>query len=208
MILSDRDIKEYLKNGKLAIENMDEENIQAGWVDLTLGNEFRLFKATSQPYIDVKSPENETEKIEIKDNENFIIHPGEFVLGQIREKIKIPSDLAAYVDGRSSLGRIGLVVHVTSGFVDPGYKGPVTLELSNLGHLPVTLYPLMRVAAIAFMQITGEAGVYGSKKASPIHPEEKVDLGHFNSPTSEPSKLSEDWEVEIFKRVQNNKKNL
>jgi dCTP deaminase len=174
MILSDRDIKEYLKRGKLVIEDLDEANIQAGWVDLTLGNEFRLFKTTSQPYIDVRSPENETEKIEIK-NENFIIHPGEFVLGQINEKIKIPDDLAAYVDGRSSLGRIGLVVHVTSGFVDPGFSGKLVLEMTNVGKMPIAIHPGMRICKLVFFTLSSPAEKpYYMRKDAKYHGQDSV----------------------------------
>lgn len=155
MILSDRDIKEYLKSGKLVIENLDEERIQAGWVDLTLGNEFRVFKTTSQPYIDVKDPTDHTEKITV--NEKFIMHPGEFVLGQVNEKIKIPDDLAAYVDGRSSLGRLGLVVHVTSGFVDPGFSGRLVLEMTNVGKMPLAIHPNMRICKLVFFKLSSKA---------------------------------------------------
>lgn len=157
MILSDRDIKKYLKDKKLVIEGLNEENIQAAWVDLSLGKEFRLFKTTSQPYIDIKSPTDHTEKITIKENEPFIIHPGEFILGQIKEKIKIPSDLAAYVDGRSSLGRIGLVVHVTSGFVDPGFAGNLVLEMTNVGKMPIAIHPGMRICKLVFFKLSSEA---------------------------------------------------
>jgi len=184
MILSDRDIKEYLKKGKLVVEDLDEENIQAGWIDLSLGNEFRLFKTTSQPYIDIKSPTDHTEKIEIKENEPFIIHPGEFVLGQIREKIKIPSDLAAYVDGRSSLGRIGLVVHVTSGFVDPGFSGHLVLEMTNVGKMPIAIHPGMRICKLVLFKLSSEAEKpYYMRKDAKYHGQDGVS----------PSKIHEEF---------------
>src|SRR3989344_6894331 len=157
MILSDRDIKIYLKSKKLVIEGFDEKNIQAGWVDLTLSNDFRLFKTTSQPYIDVANPKNHTESIRVDDGKQFILHPGEFVLAQTDEKISIPADLAAYVDGRSSLGRLGIVVHVTSGFVDPGFSGKLVLELTNVGKMPVALYPGMRICKIALHKLSSPA---------------------------------------------------
>ena len=93
--------------------------------------------------------------------------------------------------------------HWRAGFVDPGYKGPITLELSNLGHLPVALYPLTRVAAIAFIKVTGKAKLYHEKLASPVHPNESIELGHFFSPTSEQSKLNQDWEMEVFREIKN-----
>jgi dCTP deaminase len=175
MILSDRDIKKYLAEKKLVIEGLNEENIQAGWVDLTLGNQFRLFKTTAQPYIDVKSPKDYTEKVDIKDDEHFIIHPGEFVLGQISEKIKIPADLAAYVDGRSSLGRIGLVVHVTSGFVDPGFAGYLVLEMTNVGKMPIALHPSMKICKLVFFTLSSPAEKpYFMRKDAKYHGQDGV----------------------------------
>ncbi len=175
MILSDRDIKKYIADKKLVIEGLNEENIQAAWVDLTLGSEFRLFKTTSQPYIDVKSPKDYTEKIELKQGDNFIIHPNEFVLGQISEKINIPSDLAAYVDGRSSLGRIGLVVHVTSGFVDPGFAGYLVLEMTNVGKMPIALYPGMKICKLVFFALSSPAEKpYFMRKDAKYHGQEGV----------------------------------
>src|SRR3989344_5776627 len=153
MILSDKDIKVYLKSKKLIIEGFDEKNIQAGWVDLSLGNEFRLFKSTSQPYIDVANPKNQTD-----------------------EKIKIPSDLAAYVDGRSSLGRLGLVVHVTSGFVDPGFAGRLVLEMTNVGKIPLAIYPKMRICKLVFFKLSSEAErPYSSRKDAKYQDQENVD---------------------------------
>ena len=156
MILSDRDIKEALMSGKIVVENLPDERIQAGWVDLSLGNEFRMFKATSQPYIDVRDPTDHTESIVI-DDKPFIMHPNEFVLGQVRERIKLPNDIAAYVDGRSSLGRIGIVVHVTSGFVDPGFSGRLVLEMTNVGKMPVALHAGMRICKLVFFKLSSPA---------------------------------------------------
>ncbi|MFH0832715.1 MAG: dCTP deaminase [Candidatus Aenigmatarchaeota archaeon] len=155
MILSDRDIKEYIKSGRLVVEGLKDENIQAAWVDLTLGKEFRVFKTTAKPYIDVKDPSDHTEKLTV--DGDFIMHPGEFVLGQVNEKIKIPDDLAAYVDGRSSLGRLGLVVHVTSGFVDPGFSGRLVLEMTNVGKMPIAIHPDMRICKLVFFKLSSKA---------------------------------------------------
>ena len=131
----------------------------------------------------------------------YYLHPGMLALTPTFECLAMPNDLLGILQGRSSLGRLGIIVHATAGFVDPGYKGPLTLELSNLGHLPVALYPLTRVAAIAFIKITGSVRAYDAEIASPIHPEKKIDLGHFHSPGSEPSKLHEDWEMDVFRAM-------
>lgn len=158
MILSDRDIKHYLKSGKLVIEGFDEKNINAGWVELSLGDEFRVFKTISQPYIDVRNPVDHTEAHKLND-EPFIIHPHEFVLGHTKEIIKIPSDLAAYVDGRSSLGRLGIVVHVTAGFVDPGFSGRLVLEMTNVGKMPVALHKGMKICKLVLFKLSSEAEI-------------------------------------------------
>lgn len=157
MILSDKDIREAIKNGKIGVENLPEDRVQAAWVDLSLGNEFGLFKQTSQPYIDVKKSVDHTEKIIVDDNEPFILHPDEFVLAQVKEKIRLPADMAAYIDGRSSLGRIGLVVHVTSGFVDPGFSGRLVLEMTNVGKMPVAIHPGMKICKLVFFKLTSGA---------------------------------------------------
>lgn len=175
MILSDRDLKEYLKSGKLVVEDLEDDRIQAGWLDLSLGNHFRIFKTTSQPYIDVKDPTDHTEKLTVPDDAPFIIHPGEFVLGQVKEKIKIPAELAAYVDGRSSLGRIGIVVHVTSGFVDPGFEGRLVLEMTNVGKMPVALHPGMRICKLVLFKMTSAAEVpYSFKKDAKYRDQQDV----------------------------------
>jgi dCTP deaminase len=175
MILSDRDIKKYLKSGSLVIDDLSDEQIQAGWVDLSLGNQFRMFKTTSQPYIDVKDPTDHTEKITIGENAPFIIHPGEFVLGQVKEKIMLPADLAAYVDGRSSLGRIGIVVHVTSGFVDPGFAGNLVLEMTNVGKMPVALHPGMRICKLVLFKLSSAAErPYYMRKDAKYHEQSDV----------------------------------
>lgn len=158
MILSDRDVKKYLEEGKLKIEPLEEIQIQPAWVDLRLGNEFRIFKISSVSMIDTKSPiDGYTEKIKIDDDKPFVLHPGEFVLGTVKEYIKMPDDLMGVVDGRSSLGRLGIIVHITSAGINPGWEGIFTLEMSNVGKVPVALYPGMRVCKLVLHKLTSPA---------------------------------------------------
>ena len=176
MILSDKDIREHLKSGKIKIEDLDEDRIQAAWVDLSLGNEFRIFKITSQPYIDVREATDHTEKITIDYYKHLIIHPNEFVLGAVKERISIPDDIAAYVDGRSSLGRIGLVVHVTSGYIDPGFSGRLVLEMTNVGKMPIALHTGMRICKLVFFKLSSKAEMpYHMRKDAKYHGQESVE---------------------------------
>ena len=159
MILSDRDIKQYLKEGKLKIENLEdlEKQIQPSGIDLRLGNTFRIFRNMAVPFIDTKAPvEGYTETIEIEDDKPFIIHPGEFILATTKEYIKVPNDLAGMVDGRSSLGRLGISIHTTSTGLNPGWEGYFTLEIVNMGKIPVALYPGMRICKASFVKLTSE----------------------------------------------------
>ncbi len=153
-VLSDVDIKERLKKD-LIIEGVKNEHITGSTVDLTLDNKFRIFKNVHKTHLDTKNIDMDsfTEIIEKTDDEPFIIHPGEFVLGSIRERIKVPHDLMARLDGKSSLGRVGIVVHSTAGNVDPGWDGQLTLEISNISRIPVALWPGTRVAQILFMNL-------------------------------------------------------
>src|SRR5689334_300909 len=125
---------------------------------------FRVFNNSRYPYIDVREPmENLTELVTVEDEEPFVLHPGEFVLGQTLERIRLPDDLVARLEGKSSLGRLGLLIHSTAGFIDPGWDGHVTLELSNVANLPITIYPGMKIGQISFMQLTEPAATpYGS----------------------------------------------
>ncbi len=153
VVLSDRDIKKWLKNKKLKIEPLDEENqIKSVGIDLKLGNEFRIFKMNHKTHIDPATDtfDEITELVKAKDGKPFIIHPGEFILGVTKEYIELPDNLAARIDGRSSLGRMGIIVHSTAGRVDPGFAGKLTLEISNIGKLPVSLYPGMRFCSLVF----------------------------------------------------------
>jgi dCTP deaminase len=154
-VLSDRSIKEALASGRLGIEPLDEAAIQPASVDVRLDAAFRVFKTTSRPYVDVAQEVDDlTELVEISPEEPFVIHPGSFCLGSTLETITIPNDIVARVDGKSSLGRLGLLVHATAGYVDPGWMGKLTLELSNQSQMPIALYYGMRIAQISFIELT------------------------------------------------------
>ncbi len=176
MILPDHEIKKYLQEGRIVIDPITdpEVQIQAAWVDLRLGNEFKVFKLTHEAFIDSKNPKEYTESITINEKP-LIIHPKEFVLGITKERIKIPSDLVGYVDGRSSLGRLGITAHITSAWVDPGFEGKLVLEISNLGKMPVMIYPEMRVAKLLFFKLTSPAErPYGEARGSKYKNQDKV----------------------------------
>ena len=165
MVLSDRTIKEELARGRIVISPLNPEDIQPASVDLHLDGQVLVFANSRRPYIDVKeSLEDLTQMVEIQEESPFILHPGEFVLGSTLENIELPDDLVARLEGKSSLGRIGLVIHSTAGFVDPGWKGHLTLELSNLARLPITLYKGMKIGQISYLRLTTPADrLYGSK---------------------------------------------
>jgi deoxycytidine triphosphate deaminase len=154
-VLSDRSIKKALASGRLGIEPLDEQAIQPASVDLRLDSVFRVFRVTSRPYVDVAQDVDDlTELVEISAEEPFVIHPGSFCLGSTLETVTIPNDIVARVDGKSSLGRLGLLVHATAGYVDPGWTGKLTLELSNQSQMPIALYYGMRIAQISFIELT------------------------------------------------------
>ena len=161
MILSDQDILARLRAGDLIVDPLDNPDLQVqpASIDLRLGHEFMLFRHPHIPYIDPQTdvPADYTEKITIPDGERFTLHPGEFVLGTTHERVGLPADLVARVDGRSSLGRLGIVIHATAGFIDPGFVGHITLELSNLGRVPVALRPGMRCSQIVIETMTSPA---------------------------------------------------
>ena len=165
MVLSDRSIKEELAKGRIVISPLDPDDIQPASVDLHLDGRVLVFANSRRPYIDVKeSLEDLTQMVEIQEESPFILHPGEFVLGSTLENIELPDDLVARLEGKSSLGRIGLVIHSTAGFVDPGWKGHLTLELSNLARLPITLYKGMKIGQISYLRLTTPADrLYGSE---------------------------------------------
>ena len=165
MVLSDRSIKEELAKGRIVISPLNPDDIQPASVDLHLDGRGLVFANSRRPYIDVKEGlEDLTQMVEIQDESPFILHPGEFVLGSTLENIELPDDLVARLEGKSSLGRIGLVMHSTAGFVDPGWKGHLTLELSNLARLPITLYKGMKIGQISYLKLTTPADrLYGSE---------------------------------------------
>ena len=172
MILSDGDIKERLEKGDLVIDPIldPEMQIQPTSVDMRLDNEFVVYRLSSVPVIDPKDPETiqkYTERVRVEDGDFFTLHPGEFVLGSTFEWVKIPNDLVARVEGRSSIGRLAVVVHATAGFIDPGFEGKITLELSNLGRLAVKLYPGMRISQIVMHEMKNAAErPYGPARGS------------------------------------------
>ncbi len=163
-VLSDRTIKEELASGRLGIEPLDPEAIQPASVDVRLDRQFRVFRPTARPFVDVRQPVDDlTELVEVGDGEPFIVQPGSFCLGSTVEKITLPNDIVARVDGKSSLGRLGLLVHATAGWVDPGWTGCLTLELSNQSQMPIALYYGMRIAQVSFIRLTTEVDrPYGS----------------------------------------------
>ena len=165
MILSDRTIREELAAGRIVIEPLDEADIQPSSVDLRLDRYFRVFRNDTTPFIDPKARQEDlTELVEVSDDRAFILHPGEFVLGSTLERVALPDDLVARLEGKSSLGRLGLLIHSTAGFVDAGWDGHLTLELSNVANLPIALYPGMKIGQISFLRMTPPADApYGSK---------------------------------------------
>jgi len=164
VILSDRSIREELAAGRIVIEPLDPSCVQPSSVDLHIDRYFRVFRNHTMGYIDVKkNVEDLTELVEIDEDDVFILHPGEFVLGSTLERVALPDDLVARLEGKSSLGRLGLLIHSTAGFVDAGWDGQLTLELSNVANLPITLYPGMKIGQISFIRMTTPADhPYGS----------------------------------------------
>ena len=164
-VLSDRDIRAELEAGRIRIDPYDPADLQPSSVDLHLDRSFRVFRNNRYAYIDVRAPQPDlTEMLKVADDEPFILHPGEFVLGQILEWVELPDDLVARLDGKSSLGRLGLLIHSTAGYVDPGWKGNLTLELSNVANLPIALYFGMRIGQISFFRMSSPVErPYGSK---------------------------------------------
>ncbi len=166
MVLSDRTIRAEIESGRIAIEPFDASLVQPSSVDVRVDRQFRVFHNARHPYIDVRQPmEDLTELVEVTDDEPFILHPGEFVLGQTLERFRLPNDLVARLEGKSSLGRLGLLIHSTAGFVDAGFEGNLTLELSNVANLPITIYHGMPIGQISFMRMDGPVEhPYGSKE--------------------------------------------
>ncbi|MBM3671450.1 MAG: dCTP deaminase [Actinobacteria bacterium] len=170
MVLSDVTIRQELDAGRIVIDPLMDDAIQPSSVDLRIDRFFRVFRNDSTPFIDPKQPQEDlTELVEVIDDRAFILHPNEFVLASTLERVQLPDDIVARLDGKSSLARLGLLTHVTAGFVDAGWDGHLTLELSNVATLPIALYPGMKIGQISFLRMTTAAehpygsGIAGSK---------------------------------------------
>jgi dCTP deaminase len=166
VVLSDRTIKAEIAADRIVIDPYDAALVQPSSVDVRVDGKFRVFHNARHPYIDVRKPMDDlTELVEIGDEEPFVLHPGEFVLGQTLESITLPNDIVARLEGKSSLGRLGLLIHSTAGFVDPSWQGNLTLELSNVANLPITIYRGMPIGQISFMRMDGPVEhAYGDSK--------------------------------------------
>ena len=170
MILSDRSLREQIAAGRIIVDPLDESCIQPSSIDVKVSNLFRVFRNHTAGVIDVKTDTTGlTELVEIPADGVFMLHPGEFVLGSTLERVGVPDDLVGRVEGKSSLGRLGLLIHSTAGFIDAGFDGHITLELANVASLPITLYPGMKIGQISFLLMTSPAehpygkGATGSK---------------------------------------------
>ena len=170
MLLSDRDIRAELESGRVVLDPSDPAMIQPSSVDVRLDRYFRLFDNHKYPVIDPAQDQPDlTRLVEVEPDEPFMLHPGEFVLGSTYEVISLPDDIAGRLEGKSSLGRLGLLTHSTAGFIDPGFSGHVTLELSNVANLPIRLWPGMKVGQLCLFRLSSPAEhpygspVYGSR---------------------------------------------
>lgn len=163
-VLSDATILQYVQQGRIKVDPWDPHMVQPASIDLRLGDSFRVFHNHRATAIDLRDPpSNLTEEVVIPDGEAFVIHPGEFCLGRTLEWVQIPNDIVARIEGKSSLGRLGLIVHATAGFCDPGFEGTLTLELNNLTRVPIRLYPGLPIAQLSFMTLDRPAArPYGS----------------------------------------------
>jgi dCTP deaminase len=166
VLLSDRDILAEIDNGRVRLEPFDREMVQPSSIDVRLDRFFRVFENHRYGYIDPAEEQDDlTRQVEPQGEEPFILHPGEFVLGSTYEVVSLPDDVAARLEGKSSLGRLGLLTHATAGFVDPGFSGHVTLELANVATLPIKLYPGMKIGQFCFFRLTSPSEhPYGSAK--------------------------------------------
>jgi dCTP deaminase len=165
VVLSDKSIREELEGGGIVIEPLGDGALQPSSVDLRVDRFFRVFRNDTTPYIDPKQPQEDlTELVEVDDDGSFILHPGEFVLGSTLERVALGPSLVARLEGKSSLGRLGLLIHSTAGFVDAGWDGHLTLELSNVANLPIAIYPGMKIGQISFLRMSSAAEhAYGSE---------------------------------------------
>jgi dCTP deaminase len=181
MVLSDRDIKKFLSSKKIIITPAPDLDKQLGSnsIDLRLGNTFRIFEHSKFAFIDPfdkTSTMAVTREITVGDDERFIMQPGDFVLGTTIEYVEIPDDLVGNLEGRSSIGRLGVIIHSTAASVECGYKGKITLELANMGKMPVALYPGMRICSLSFSQLSSPADVPYYKKKSAKYVKQKGPL--------------------------------
>ncbi|MGV9278030.1 dCTP deaminase [Streptomyces griseosporeus] len=166
MLLSDRDIHAAIATGRLGLTPYDQEMLQPASIDVRLDRTFRVYNSHRHPCINPAAEQEElTRLVRVEDDEPFVLHPGEFVLASTYERVHLPDDLAARLEGKSSLGRLGLITHSTAGFIDPGFEGHVTLELSNLATLPLLLWPGMKIGQLCVFAMTGAAEFpYGSQE--------------------------------------------
>ena len=164
VVLSDRSIKEALDLGRIIVNPIGENAIQPASLDIRLDREFRVFRNHRDSFIDIRTPMESLTEIEtIDDDQAFVLHPNEFVLGSTIELVELPNDIVARVEGKSSLGRLGLLVHATAGYVDPGWQGKLTMELSNVSNLPIKLYYNMKIGQLSFFELsTPSDNPYGS----------------------------------------------
>lgn len=166
MIFSDRSITEAVETGRIEIDPFEPAHVQPSSVDLRVDRIFRVFENHRYPHIDPRADQDDlTKEVVVDDDEPFILHPGEFVLGSTLERVRLGNDIVARLEGKSSLGRLGLLIHSTAGFVDPGFDGYLTLELSNVANLPIAIHPEMKIGQISFYQMTTDADhPYGSSE--------------------------------------------
>ena len=170
-MLSDGTIRRLVDEGQIVVKPWDPSLVQPASVDLRLGDTFRVFNNHKAAAIDLRDgpPEGLTEQVDANETDGFVIHPGEFCLGRTEEWVELPDDVVARIEGKSSLGRLGLLIHSTAGFIDAGFDGHITLELANVASLPITLYPGMKIGQVSFMTMTSPAdhpygaGASGSK---------------------------------------------
>jgi dCTP deaminase len=167
VLLSDGDLRKELAAGRLGVDPLDEAMIQPSSIDVRLDRFFRVFNNTKYTHIDPRQQQDDlTTLVETVDDAPFVLHPGEFVLGSTFEGVVLPDDLAGRLEGKSSLGRLGLLTHSTAGFIDPGFEGHITLELSNVANLPITLWPGMKIGQLCLFRLTSAAeNPYGSRQA-------------------------------------------
>ncbi|MFC6091475.1 dCTP deaminase [Saccharothrix lopnurensis] len=167
MLLSDRDLRKEVDSGRLVLEPFDDVMVQPSSIDVRLDRFFRVFNNTRYTHIDPAVQQDDlTTLVETVDDEPFVLHPGEFVLGSTFELVTLPDDLAGRLEGKSSLGRLGLLTHSTAGFIDPGFSGHITLELSNVANLPITLHPGMKIGQLCLFRLSSSAEFpYGSQQA-------------------------------------------